>query len=258
MGRTRVKNSDAPKKSPVKKESTSPASKSTSPAKGIKKYFKTKSPVVITKMSPPEPVAVHIIEPPLFQCRRCGNSYETSDEYTKHSCNQPVIAVVEEVNEPEEEYILMDINDEKPAKKPRKPYKKRESTKEKAPRKSSTVERVQCEKCLKTFTRRYHLERHMTHTSCNGGETPEGFACEVCQKVFTRIDNLRMHLRAHLGQKPKSKDFQCPYCEKCFSGSSLLNIHVRTHTSELYNLCGKMSIEMLIQYSICRGETIQV
>lgn len=233
MGRARAKNSDAPKKSPAKK--TSPASK------GIKKYFKAKSPVVITKIAPPEQVAVQIIEPPLFQCRRCGNSYETSEEYTNHNCNnpiQPVIAVVEEVNQQEDEFVLLDVNEtdsnEKPAKKPRKPYKKRESTKgskEKSPRKSS-IERVQCDKCLKTFTRRYHLERHMTHTSCNGGESPEGFACEVCQKVFTRIDNLRMHLRAHLGQKPKSRDFQCPYCEKGFTGSSLLNIHVRTHTSK--------------------------
>lgn len=70
MRRAKTRNSDAQKISPSKKQS--PASKASS--KGIKKYFKTTPPVVITKLAPPEQVAVQIIEPPLFQCRRCGFS----------------------------------------------------------------------------------------------------------------------------------------------------------------------------------------
>lgn len=114
-------------------------------------------------------------------------------------------------------------------KKPRKPYKKREKTVVEQPAKGP----VQCPTCDKTFTRKYHLERHLVHTSCNPGTyEKQEFPCDVCDKRFSRIDNLRMHLRGHLGQKVRSRDFQCQYCEKSFYGSSLLNIHVRTHTKE--------------------------
>lgn len=113
----------------------------------------------------------------------------------------------------------------KPEKKQRKPYKKREK------KPSADKSPVHCDTCQKSFTRKYHLERHLVHTSCNPGTFErQEFSCEVCDKKFSRIDNLRMHLRAHLGQKPRSREFQCPYCDKSFYGSSLLNIHVRTHT----------------------------
>lgn len=137
-------------------------------------------------------------------------------------------SILEEPEDDDEEVKV------KPAKSPRKPYKRRVK-KEEADKGSK--EPVQCPTCNKTFTRKYHLERHLIHTSCNPGTFEKHeFSCEVCTKKFSRIDNLRMHLRAHLGQKTRSRDFQCPYCEKSFYGSSLLNIHVRTHTRK--NLTG--------------------
>ncbi|XP_059612334.1 zinc finger protein ZFP2 [Phlebotomus argentipes] len=89
-----------------------------------------------------------------------------------------------------------------------------------------------CQKCGKDFTRKYHLERHLTHTGCDRERPKVELPCEVCGKVFSRIDNLREHLRGHMGQTLRKKDYQCPHCEKAFYGLSLLNIHIRTHTGE--------------------------
>lgn len=88
-----------------------------------------------------------------------------------------------------------------------------------------------CMRCSKDFTRKYHLERHLNHSSC--GDNPKHMQpCEVCGKEFARLDNLREHLRFHMGQATRKRDYQCPYCPKSFYGSSLLNIHIRTHTGE--------------------------
>lgn len=173
-------------------------------------------------------VAVPVLEAPLmiFVCRRCSGNFNSTETYQQHACPAQVFAIVEEkIAEPEEKAkkspkkspkksnvviaeITADENDEPTVdpetptenfKKPRKPYKKREkSDTQKAP--------IKCDKCEKEFTRKYHLERHLTHTQCNPGTfKKEELNCEVCNKVFTRIDNLRMHLRAHLGEKPKSR-----------------------------------------------------
>lgn len=78
-----------------------------------------------------------------------------------------------------------------------------------------------CLKCGKDFTRKYHLDRHLNHSSC--GDIPkQTLPCEVCGKEFTRLDNLREHLRFHMGQGSRKRDYQCPYCPKSFYGSSLL------------------------------------
>lgn len=146
---------------------------------------------------------------------------------TKETSPEAEFIEFEEVTELDEELE----EKSKPAKAPRKPYKKREK---KLAGAKESKDPVKCPSCEKTFTRKYHLERHLVHTSCNPGTyEKQEFSCEVCNKVFSRVDNLRMHLRAHLGQKSRSRDFQCPYCEKSFYGSSLLNIHVRTHTRKL-------------------------
>lgn len=206
------------------------------------KFKDEKEPINIIKTE----VHVPILEAPLmvFVCRRCQGNFYSDDEYQTHNCPAQIYAVVSEEPEAEEapkaqksprkkkskddeEFVLeadVDADDEPKFKKPRKPYKK----KEKLPKEKS---QIACEKCGKSFTRKYHLERHLIHTTCNPGNIErEEFHCEVCNKAFSRIDNLRMHLRAHLGVKSRSRDFQCPYCDKAFYGSSLLNIHIRSHT----------------------------
>lgn len=206
-----------------------------------------------------EVFAVSVLESPLLLCRSCRDSFETSEvsstfnnnsdetvsinsllqEYAQHQCPaQTYTVAIENEIEDEQELVksnneIEEVQKEKPSKRSRKPYKKRERKVAEEKEKASKGP-VQCPTCKKSFTRKYHLERHLVHTSCNPGTYErEEFACEVCDKKFSRVDNLRMHLRAHLGQKQRSRDFQCPFCEKSFYGSSLLNIHVRTHTSKL-------------------------
>lgn len=221
MGRT---------KGSVNKTKKDPKEKPTS-IKNDKDTSKTKN----------EVVHVPILEEPLmvFVCRRCQGNFYSTEEYQSHDCPAQIYAVVSEEVPPQEDEpkktkspkkSKLNINEitsgeeKETFKKPRKPYKKRE----KEPKEK---QEIACEKCGKSFTRKYHLERHLIHTQCNPGNIQrEEFHCEVCNKPFSRIDNLRMHLRAHLGVKSKSRDFQCPYCEKAFYGSSLLNIHVRSHT----------------------------
>lgn len=179
------------------------------------------------------------LDTPLFLCRSCHCSFETTEEYAQHNCRVQTYTVAIENEDPENQTadyqheldITEDISEaediQSPEPKTKRRYKKR------AKKEMADKNPIQCETCKKTFTRKYHLERHMVHTSCNPGTIErQEYSCEVCDKKITRIDNLRMHLRAHLGQKSRTKDFQCPYCDKSFYGSSLLNIHVRTHTRE--------------------------
>lgn len=193
-------------------------------------------------------VQVPILEDPLmlFVCRRCQGNFYSNEEYQSHNCPAQIYAVVSEEQHIEEEVPTDKIispeknisekstssKNETKVKKPRKPYKKRE-------KKAKSTDHIACEKCGKSFTRKYHLKRHLIHTQCNPGTIErEEFNCEVCNKPFSRVDNLRMHLRAHSGEKSRSRDFQCPYCEKAFYGSSLLNIHIRSHTKVSFKCLG--------------------
>ncbi|RZC42188.1 zinc finger protein 2 -like protein [Asbolus verrucosus] len=91
---------------------------------------------------------------------------------------------------------------------------------------------IKCPDCSREFTRKYHLDRHIAQTGCNGAPR-KSFMCKVCSKVFHRKDNLADHLRAHAGQGKRKKIFTCEYCQKEFQGSALLNIH----------FCGKSFIQ---------------
>lgn len=177
-------------------------------------------------------VAVPIMEAPLmiFVCRRCSGNFNSTEDYQQHSCPAQMFAIVEEKiaeveekptsksskkspkksNSEKEEVADTELSTESAKdseapkekfKKPRKPYKKREKPATEEPK-----DPIACPSCKKVFTRKYHLERHLTHTQCNPGTfKKEEFNCEVCNKVFSRIDNLRMHLRAHLGEKSRSR-----------------------------------------------------
>ncbi|PSN55164.1 hypothetical protein C0J52_00591 [Blattella germanica] len=88
-----------------------------------------------------------------------------------------------------------------------------------------------CTRCKKQFSRKYHLERHVIQTGCDGNPRPT-HPCQVCGRMFSRKDNLREHLRAHAGQVKRKKKYNCQHCNKEFHGTTLLQIHLRTHTGE--------------------------
>ncbi|GIY67016.1 zinc finger protein 649 [Caerostris darwini] len=88
-----------------------------------------------------------------------------------------------------------------------------------------------CAECHRSFTRKYHLDRHLKISKCSGLPMPS-FPCELCNRNYTRKDNLREHLRSHTGEVHRRKNHKCQYCDKAFHGQSLLAIHVRKHTGE--------------------------
>lgn len=94
----------------------------------------------------------------------------------------------------------------------------------------------ECERCNIKFSRKYHLDRHVLQSGCDGNARPQ-YPCQVCGRMFNRKDNLREHLRAHAGQVKRKRTYTCEMCEKEFQGTTLLQIHMRTHTGEKPYAC---------------------
>ncbi|CAI2296869.1 unnamed protein product [Caenorhabditis sp. 36 PRJEB53466] len=89
---------------------------------------------------------------------------------------------------------------------------------------NSTKHKHQCEQCLKTFTRKNDLERHL---EIHSDERP--YQCPHCSSTFRRKSTLKVHVATHSEQPPQ---LQCTVCERSFYEKKTLVIHMRIHTGE--------------------------
>ncbi|KAG5898434.1 hypothetical protein JTB14_036517 [Gonioctena quinquepunctata] len=125
-----------------------------------------------------------------------------------------------------------------------------------------THETHTCEKCLKTFTHRSSLAKHMRlhfsykphqgkicstffsknnvrkHKVVRFNRMP--FGCNDCSKFFAKNSDLIIHQRRHNGEKP----FECPVCHRGFTLLHNLTshkqvLHTRKRTFQC-KICGKL------------------
>ena len=54
---------------------------------------------------------------------------------------------------------------------------------------ATDASKFSCAICQKTFTRKYHLDRHLKISKCSGLPVPS-FSCDLCNRVYTRKVNI--------------------------------------------------------------------
>ena len=90
-----------------------------------------------------------------------------------------------------------------------------------------------CEQCSKTFSRKFHLKRHMLSHE-------RRFSCSICAETYSRQGNLTRHRKFKHDNSdcmpvPGKQDrtgFKCSYCVKTFSRRDNLNRHIKIHHSK--------------------------
>ena len=86
-----------------------------------------------------------------------------------------------------------------------------------------------CPLCLKTFTRKYNLTRHMRiHAQV------KPYSCFICQKAFNQINNLNRHEKIH----PAEKRFDCAQCISTFTRKD----NLKRHTQKQHRVQQKQNI----------------
>ncbi|XP_013890050.1 zinc finger protein 708 [Austrofundulus limnaeus] len=92
-----------------------------------------------------------------------------------------------------------------------------------------------CEVCEKTFTRQFHLMKHM-----NVHRDRRPFACDQCPRRFTNAQTFELHLLRH--EEKKQAAFPCRLCEKTFRTKACLKTHQLVHSDTRpfgCSACGK-------------------
>ena len=101
--------------------------------------------------------------------------------------------------------------------------------------KKSDDEKYESDYCLKIFSTKSNLTRHlMCHT-----DNTDKHSCSWCKALFARKSNLKRHEEAHhklrgdIGyifseEKQKAKaNINCDFCHKSFTRKSNLNDHIK-------------------------------
>lgn len=118
----------------------------------------------------------------------------------------------------------------------------------------------QCQVCLKMFTRKAHLKRHLRihnpdkpfkcpHCEYRGCERSDinkhllihnepKYSCEICLKTFRHLKNKELHVRRHQGQR----DYTCGTCG--FRGYTYTDIrkHIERKHVELHSVCNRCGV----------------
>uniref|UniRef100_A0A1A9WX40 Uncharacterized protein n=1 Tax=Glossina brevipalpis TaxID=37001 RepID=A0A1A9WX40_9MUSC len=79
-----------------------------------------------------------------------------------------------------------------------------------------------CTKCLKSFTTKLYLKRHLEK------HDKQRFICKECHENFPSRDELSIHVKAEGHDKP----LLCPECGLRCKTSNILMIHIRRHKGE--------------------------
>lgn len=85
-----------------------------------------------------------------------------------------------------------------------------------------------CTKCVKVFSTRTNLIRHIQSHDGN-----KAYVCQVCNKGFTQSGSLKQHMYIHSGERP----YKCQYCDRAFTQGKTLKFHLRRHTEEKPFIC---------------------
>ena len=81
--------------------------------------------------------------------------------------------------------------------------------------------RLKCEKCYKSFCKKYTLEKHMK--AYHSVENP--FKCEVCGKTYQYKGTLKKHMETdHLKLR-----YDCNYCGRPYTQKGHLRTHIQMH-----------------------------
>ena len=87
--------------------------------------------------------------------------------------------------------------------------------------------KLPCTECDKQFTRKEHLQKHLTTHGINQVK----YTCELCRKQMHSKKSLRDHIRIHIGVKP----FSCKVCLKEFSMKNSRETHMKSKHNGVNN-----------------------